>query len=241
MTEASSAHVLNAFGQPVGLDLKGWQGCSFPPHEALAGRWCRLEPLSAARHGDALFDAAAADATGASWTYLPYGPFESRPAYLGWLTGMAGKTDPQFFAILNAQGQAVGVAAYMRIDPANGVLEIGHLHFSPALQRTVAATEAIALLIRRAFELGYRRVEWKCDALNAPSRRAAARFGFRFEGLFRQAVVIKGRNRDTAWFSIVDHEWPRVRAAFDAWLMPDNFDADGRQRAPLAAAASVSS
>jgi RimJ/RimL family protein N-acetyltransferase len=141
-----------------------------------------------------------------------------------------------FFAIVDPQGRAIGVAAYMRIDPANGVIEVGHLNFSRALQRTAAATEAMYLMMRRAFdELGYRRYEWKCDSLNAPSRRAAERLGFTCEGLFRQAVVYRQRSRDTSWFSVIDAEWPSRRDAFDAWLAPENFDAAGVQRRPLSA------
>ena len=168
------------------------------------------------------------------WTYLAYGPFRSRADYRAWIELNAVTTDPLFFAIVdNATGRATGVAAYLRIDPANGSIEIGHLAYSPALQRTAAATEAMYLMIRRAFDLGYRRCEWKCNDLNEPSKTAARRLGFTFEGLFRQAMVVKGRNRDTAWFSIIDTEWPVHRAAFECWLAPDNFDANGRQRTAL--------
>jgi len=226
--------VINAHGQPVGADLAPpWQPPPWPPREPLQGRWCTLEPLDAHRHGPSLVEAAAAEPTGASWTYLPYGPFASPQAHLDWLRDMAGKPDPQFFAIVDAAGCPVGVAAYMRIEPRHGVIEIGHLHFSPALQRTPAATEALSLLIGRAIELGYRRVEWKCDSHNAPSRRAAERLGFRFEGIFRQHMVIKGRNRDTAWFGLTDGDWARLRPVHQRWLSADNFDAQGRQRTAL--------
>ncbi len=232
--EQGSPSVVNQHGQAVGVALPDWRPRSFPPAAVLTGRSCRLEPLDVEHHVRELFDADAADASGESWTYLPYGPFESFDAYRAWAADMAARSDPQMFAVIDQSGQAVGVLGLMRIDPSNGVIEIGHVHFSPGLQRSVAATEAVALLLRRAFELGYRRCEWKCDALNQPSRRAALRLGFVFEGLFRQAVVIKGRNRDTTWFSIVDREWPVVAQALAAWLEPANFDAEGRQRHRLA-------
>ncbi|HEX7084975.1 MAG TPA: GNAT family protein [Vicinamibacterales bacterium] len=203
----------------------------------MAGRWCRLEPLDAGRHARQLFEANLLDETQANWTYLSIGPFHGLDEYTRWVRHAALSDDPLFHAIVDAGSNAAsGVAAYMRIDPANGVLEIGHLNFSPRLQRTRAATEAIALMLRRAFdELGYRRVEWKCDSLNAASRRAAERFGFTCEGVFRQAMVYKGRSRDTAWYAIIDREWPALRAAFEAWLGPENFDGEGRQRRRLAA------
>jgi RimJ/RimL family protein N-acetyltransferase len=168
------------------------------------------------------------------WTYLPYGPFASAGDYHAWAARVCRGDDPLCFAIVDpTTGAPLGVAAYLRIDPANGVIEVGHLAYAPALQRTAASTEAMYLLIAHVFALGYRRCEWKCDALNAPSRAAAQRFGFTLEGVFRQAVVIKGRNRDTAWYSIIDTEWPALRTAFERWLSPDNFDEAGRQRAPL--------
>lgn len=233
---------LNGLGQPVGADLPGWTGRSFPPRTAMRGRFCSVEPLDPARHADDLFAANAVDREERLWTYLAYGPFASAAHYRAWLDAAAAKDDPLFHAIVagaeGTAGRAVGLAALMRIDPPNGVAEIGHLAFSPPLQRTAAATEALVLLMRRIFdELGYRRLEWKCDTLNAPSRAAAERLGFRFEGVFRQAVVVKGRNRDTAWYSITDGEWPALRAAFDRWLDPANFDGQGRQRASLAARA----
>ena len=222
-------------GQPVGFPVPGWTPRPRPPRRPMAGRYCRLEPLDPARHGPDLFAANAAD-DGRMWTYLPVGPFDGEAAYRRWLESVAGGDDPLFHAVVDvAGGRAVGLCSYLRVDPPNGVIEIGHLQFSPRLQRTPAATEAMFLLIRRAFdELGYRRMEWKCDSLNAPSRAAAARLGFRFEGIFRQAVVYKGRNRDTAWYSIVDSEWPSRRAAGERWLEATNFDAAGRQIARLA-------
>jgi RimJ/RimL family protein N-acetyltransferase len=168
------------------------------------------------------------------WTYLFSGPFAGFEEYRAWLEPRALSEDPLFFAFVDrGRGQAVGMGAYLRIDTANGVVEVGHLAFSPLMQRTPLATEAMYLMMRQAFELGYRRYEWKCDALNAGSRRAAERLGFTFEGIFRQAVVYKGRSRDTAWYSIVDQEWPALDSAFRAWLDPTNFDGDGRQRRGL--------
>jgi len=170
-----------------------------------------------------------------SWDYLAYGPFPGRDEFVRWLEERAPLEDPLTFAIIDrASGTARGLASFMRMDPANGVIEIGHIWLSPRLQRTRQATEAIYLMSRYAFELGNRRLEWKCDALNAPSRRAAERFGFVFEGVFRQHMVMKDRNRDTAWYSIIDSEWPSRKAAFEAWLAPDNFDSSGGQMRALA-------
>jgi len=204
----------------------------------MQGRLCRLEPLEPARHAADLFAANSLDAEGHNWTYLPVGPFRSFEDYRGWLDTVARADDPLFHAIVDlATGRAVGVAAFMRVDRANGVIEVGNINYSPLLQRKPAATEAMFLMMCRVFdELGYRRYEWKCDALNAPSRAAALRLGFEYEGLFRQAVVYKGRNRDTAWFSVIDRDWPALRRAYEAWLAPDNFDAQGKQRRSLAEA-----
>jgi RimJ/RimL family protein N-acetyltransferase len=225
---------INDFGQPVGLRVPGWTARNRPAARPVADRWCRLEPLDPARHADDLYLANRADEQGRMWTYLPYGPFDSLTSYRAWLEGVAGREDPLFFAIIDSQGRAVGVASFLRIDPSAGTIEVGHLAFSPALQSTTAATAAMALMMRTVFdELGYRRYEWKCDSLNTASRRAAQRLGFVDEGTFRQAVIVKGRNRDTAWFSITDAEWPRLAAAFERWLAPDNFDAEGQQRAAL--------
>jgi RimJ/RimL family protein N-acetyltransferase len=220
--------------QPVGVRLAGWSPPSRPLRGALSGRVCRLEPLDAAVYADGLFAANSIDTAGRMWTYLPYGPFSTAIDYRTWMEHAAKGEDPLMFAIVdNASGRPLGVAAYLRADPPNGVIEIGHLAFSPELQRTAAATEALYVMLRHVFELGYRRCEWKCNALNAPSRVAAERLGFTFEGIFRQAAVVKGCNRDTAWFSIIDTEWPERRAAFERWLSLDNFDAQGRQRRSL--------
>lgn len=227
----------NALGQPIGEPLDGWEPRPLPPPAPLEGRLCRLEPLDPARHLEALFAANSLDADGRNWTYLPYGPWDSIESYGAWFEAAAASADPLWFAIVSRESaRAIGVASYLRIDPANGAIEVGHLAFSPLLQRTAAATEALYLLARRAFEeLGYRRLEWKCDSFNEPSRAAALRLGFRYEGMFRQAVVMKGRNRDNAWFSMLDGEWPAVRAALEAWLDPANFDEQGRQRRALSA------
>jgi RimJ/RimL family protein N-acetyltransferase len=219
---------------PLGELLPGWKPPAFPPREPMTGQWCRLEPLDSAHAAD-LHAANAVDAAGKMWTYLPYGPFAGWDAYRAWVEDMARRTDPQLFAIIERRtGKPTGITGFLRIDPPNGCIEIGHLAYAPVLQRTAAATEAIYLLLERAFALGNRRVEWKCHALNRPSRVAAQRYGFSYEGLFRQAVVVKGRNRDTAWYSMLDREWPHVGAAFRRWLDPANFDGDGRQRSRLA-------
>jgi RimJ/RimL family protein N-acetyltransferase len=223
---------VNRFGQPIGDRVDGWTTRPLPPATPMIGRWCRVEPLDIQRHAAELHDANRDDPEGRNWTYLSSEPFDDLGAYRAWLAKMSATGDPMFHAIVDAHtNQAVGLASYLRIDAANGVIEVGHINYSPRLQRTIAATEAMVLMMRRVFdELGYRRYEWKCDALNAPSRAAAQRLGFTYEGIFRQALVYKGRNRDTAWFSMLDREWPALRDAFDAWLDPSNFDADGRQR-----------
>lgn len=201
----------------------------------MEGRFCRLEPLDPARHAGDLFAANQLDKDGRNWTYLSVGPFADLSSYRAWLDKMAKGDDPLFHAIIdNSTGKAVGVATFMRIDAANGVIEVGNINYSPLLQRKPGATEAMYLMMVRVFdELGYRRYEWKCDSLNAPSRAAAARLGFQYEGLFRQAVVYKGRNRDTAWFSIIDGEWPALKRAYQQWLAPENFDAGGQQKRKL--------
>jgi RimJ/RimL family protein N-acetyltransferase len=223
----------NDLNQAIGVPLV-WTPRPQPPRTPMTGRFCRVEPIDVERDAADLYDA---NTKPANWTYFSYGPFEDFDSYRRWFADMAVLDDPLFFAIVDINsGKAVGVAAYMRIDPANGVIEVGHLNFSPALQRTAAATEAMYLMMRRAFdELGYRRYEWKCDSLNMPSRRAAERFGFTYEGTFRQAIVYKNRNRDTTWYSIIDGEWPARKRAFEGWLAPANFDAAGHQRHSLAA------
>lgn len=223
--------------QPVGFPVPGWTPRPLPLRTPMVGRYCRVEPLDVIRHADQLFEANCQDEGGRNWTYLFAEPPVDLDAYRAWLAARAATDDPLFHAIIDGRtGRAVGVASYMRVDPGSGVMEVGHINFSPSLQRTRAATDSMFVMMRRAFdELGYRRYEWKCDSLNAPSQAAARRLGFQYEGLFRQAVVYKGRNRDTAWFSILDSEWPALKNAFERWLDPSNFDDSGRQRQPLAA------
>jgi len=225
----------NQLGQPIGFPLPHWSARPRPPRAPMEGRFCRVEPLDPGRHAASLHAANVEDTEGRIWTYLPYGPFASPAAYQAWAETSARGEDPLFHAIIDrASSRALGVASYLRIDPPVGVIEVGHINYAPALQKRPAATEAMFLMMRRVFdELGYRRYEWKCDALNAPSRAAAERLGFKYEGLFRQATVYKGRNRDTAWYSILDREWPALRAAYERWLDPANFDAEGRQRISL--------
>lgn len=203
----------------------------------MQGRFCQVEPLDPARHAADLFAANSRDADGSNWTYLFQEPFRDLERYRAWLEEVAAGADPLFHAIVDLKSRkAVGVATFMRIDRGHGVIEVGNINYSPLLQRTPAATEAMFLMMRRVFdELGYRRYEWKCDNLNAPSRAAALRLGFQYEGLFRQAMVYKGRNRDTAWFSIIDGEWPALKRAYEQWLAPENFGSNGRQKKPLSA------
>ncbi|WP_110630166.1 GNAT family N-acetyltransferase [Salinicola salarius] len=233
---------INEYGQPVGPVIDGWQPPPAPRAEILEGRFCRLEPLDVSAHAPTLWRAwqpsdpdIADDHDGkARWTYLGGRGFDDEAGCRRWLKTMTASDDPHCYAIIDpADDQAVGMATYLRIVPVDGSIEIGHLNFSPRMARTPISSEALMLLIRHVFELGYRRVEWKCDALNAPSRRAAERLGFRFEGIFRQHRVVNGRNRDTAWFSILDGEWPAIRECHRRWLAPDNFDAGGRQRQSL--------
>ena len=224
----------NNLGQPIGFLLEDWVPPPSPPREPMEGRLCRLEPLDPDRHAEALFTAFAADTQGRNWTYLAYGPFTNLANYRAWMDANCLGDDPLFFAIIQlSDGKPMGVASYLRIAPASGSIEVGHILYAPALQRTPAATEAMYLMMKRAFELGYRRYEWKCDALNAASRAAAQRLGLSFEGIFRQATVYKGRNRDTAWYAAIDSEWPALREAFLAWLAPANFDDEGQQRTRL--------
>ncbi|MPL89880.1 hypothetical protein SDC9_35922 [bioreactor metagenome] len=214
-----------------GTPLPDWEAPPAPDATLLEGRYARLERL-AEHHAHALFRANAAD--DAIWDYLPYGPFPSEAGYIRWLTDMAALSDPYFFTVIDREtGQPGGVMAFLRIAPAIGTIELGHICLSPQLQRSRAATEAMVLMMSWAFGSGYRRFEWKCDALNLPSRRAAERLGLSYEGIFRQATIVKGRNRDTAWFAATDGDWPALLAAFEAWLDPANFDAEGRQRERL--------
>ena len=224
----------NELGQPVGAPLTGWKAPTRPPRTPMAGRYCRVEPVDPARHAEDLYRANAADPSQRNFTYLTIGPFDSFEAYLEWMATAKQSEDPLFHAIVDADtGKAVGIASFMRIDARNGVIEVGNLNYSPLLQRKRAATEAMYLMMKRAFELGYRRYEWKCDSLNAASRAAAQRLGFSYEGIFRQATIYKGRSRDTAWYAMIDSEWPELERAYLRWLDPSNFDAQGRQRISL--------
>jgi RimJ/RimL family protein N-acetyltransferase len=224
----------NGLGQPIGFSLVDWKPPPLPPREAIEGVYCRLEPLSPERDAADLFTALSADATGRLWTYLAYGPFDTLASYRRWLDAECRGDDPLFFTIIAGEDEKPrGVASYLRIATSSGSIEVGHIIFAPALQRSRAATEAMYLMMKNAFDLGYRRYEWKCDALNRDSRAAAQRLGLSFEGVFRQATVYKNRNRDTAWFAAIDSDWPRLQEAFQAWLQPSNFDANGKQRVRL--------
>jgi RimJ/RimL family protein N-acetyltransferase len=233
-TEATIS--INAFGQPVGPDVPGWTPCARPSDEPLAGRFCRLEPYDAGRHLKPLFATYAQD-DGRMWTYVPWGPFPDAEA-MGQVIRFTGELAPQpfqrFVILEAASGDPVGEASYMRHAPDLGAIEVGAVTFGPRLKRTPAATEAMHLMMRRVFETGYRRYEWKCDALNAASRAAAQRLGFTFEGVFRNERVYKGRSRDTAWFSVIDRDWPALRRAMERWLDQANFDGAGAQRRRLA-------
>ncbi|KAG1704911.1 hypothetical protein DVH05_004939 [Phytophthora capsici] len=224
---------INEFGQPVGLALKDWSSPSFPPHTALEGRYCSLEPFQSRLHAHEIWTAQSKDSNGARWTYMPYGPFPTLEEFETWCANAEASRDPQFYALI-VNGHAVGFISYLRIDPSNGVIEVGNVFYSPALAKTRAATEVMYLLAANAFQLGYRRFEWKCDSLNVPSRNAAARYGFTFEGTFRQVVVYKGRNRDTSWFSIIDRDWTGgLKNVFERWLEANNFDENGQQKLKL--------
>ena len=225
----------NAFGLPIGEEVPGWAPRLLPPRSPMTGGFVDIVPLDPAAHGEALWSAYAANPDGRNWTYL----FVERPAsqseFDAYLAAQAKPSDPFAHTIIDrATGQPVGMASFMRIDPNMGCIEVGNINFSDGMKQTIGATEAMFLMMCRVFdELGYRRYEWKCDSLNAPSRAAALRLGFAYEGLFRQAIVYKGRNRDTTWYAIIDREWPAIKAAFQAWLAPSNFSSDGRQKKRL--------
>lgn len=229
-----SGFVFNNLNQKIGLSLMDWKPAQIPSLEIIEGKYCRLERLNPKVHGHDLFEANILDKEGKNWTYLFYGPFDDYQKYLNWLEEVAAKPDPYFYSIIDTKTKkAAGLASLMRIDPAIGSIEVGHLNFSPLLQKKIAATEAMYLLMKYSFELGYRRYEWKCDHLNQPSREAALRLGFKYEGTFRQATIYKGRSRDTDWFSIIDSEWPKLQLAFESWLSKDNFTQDQKQKRSL--------
>jgi RimJ/RimL family protein N-acetyltransferase len=216
-------------------DLSHYPPRPLPRRVPIVGRHARLEPLAESHVAD-LYDAAQGEGSDPNlWAWLTYGPFETEDAFRDHIRAQIASDDPLYFAVVETEnGRAHGVISFMRMDPANGVIEIGHIWFGGRIQRSPIATEAIYLAARHAFDdLGNRRLEWKCNNDNARSKRAAERFGFTFEGIFRQHSIARGKNRDTAWFSIIDREWPAVRAAFEAWLSPDNFDAAGHQKHSL--------
>ncbi len=212
-------------------------GFALPPHPKgiiLDGLTVRLEPLNVGTHAKDLFDANSLDENGENWTYLPCGPFETLESFSDWLTAQATSNDPTFFSIIKkSDDKAIGVASYLRINPANGSIEVGHINYSPLLQRTKEGTEAMFLMMRWVFENGYRRYEWKCDSLNLKSRKAAQRLGFSYEGIFRQAVISKGRNRNTAWFAAIDKEWKALSQSFKKYLSDDNFTDKGNPKISL--------
>jgi RimJ/RimL family protein N-acetyltransferase len=216
----------------LGKEVTGWTPPPRPGQDALEGRSVRLEPLAADAHAADLFRAF--HGHDALWDYMPYGPFVSAGAYHRWAKEREGAEDPRFLVLRDtATGRCGGIASYLRITPEAGSIEVGHICIAPEMQRGLAATEAMWLMMDWAFSAGYRRYEWKCNALNLASRRAAQRLGFSFEGVFRNHMVVKGRNRDTAWFAITCEDWPALSEAFRAWLSPANFDAKGRQRERL--------
>ncbi|CAH0391147.1 unnamed protein product [Bemisia tabaci] len=217
------------------MDLSSWKGVPRPERITLEGRYARLEPLDPGRHGDDLFTAAVAPGAEDRFRYLPDNPPADRAAFSAWLETCASSSDPLFFATIDRRtNRAEGRQALMRVDPAHGVVEVGHILWGPGIARSRVTTEAIYLLASYVFDThGYRRFEWKCNNRNEPSRRAAARFGFAHEGVFRQHMVIKGENRDTAWFAMLDADWPRLKPGYERWLHPDNFEADGTQKTKL--------
>jgi RimJ/RimL family protein N-acetyltransferase len=225
----------NDLGQPIGFPLLGWQTCEHPGGAIMQGELCRLEPVDVDQHAHDLLAAFKQDRDSRNWTYLPYGPFATEAELRNWMLSTCLGDDPCFFSVIDlATGKAVGVASYLRIVPGVGVIEVGHIHFSPLMQGKPISTEAMYLMMRQVFDVwGYRRYEWKCDALNRPSCAAAQRLGFMFEGIFRQATMYKQRNRDTAWYSILDREWPTAKAVFESWMEAGNFAADGGQKTSL--------
>jgi len=219
----------------VSVDLTKWQPRLRPSRTPLEGRYVRLEPLDATRHGDDLYEIATTPDASERFRYLSEEPPESRAAFQTWLEKVQASADPLYFAVIDKKsGKAAGRQTFMRMEPAHGCIEIGHIHWGPVIARMPAATEAHYLFMRHVFEdLGYRRWEWKCNDRNEPSKRAAKRFGFKAEGLFRQHMIVKGESRDTAWFAIIDSEWPALKSAYEEWLEPSNFDASGQQRRRL--------
>lgn len=221
---------------PVGPTLTKFPSGKPPIHGSLKGRYVALELVDPKRHGHRLYLQSHVDeATKQLWTYMPYGPWDSEAAFMAWLESQAPLTEPQFYTVIDAAtGDPKGMLSFLNIRPSQGVIEVGHIWYESKTQRTRLPREAMYLMFRHVFDdLGYRRLEWKCDSLNKPSRAAALHFGFRFEGIFRQHIITKNRNRDTAWYAIMDHEWPAIRENFERWLDPANFDAAHRQKSSL--------
>ena len=235
MSERIPQEIDAASGLPIGPKVAHPSPAKRPERVVLDGRYCRLEPLDPKRHGDALFKASTPPDAAARFLYLFEEPPTARAEFQAWLEKSAASTDPLFYAVIDkATGRCEGRQTFMRIDPAHQVIETGSIYWGPAIARSRVTTEANFLFAQYAFDsLGYRRFEWKCNALNAPSRVTAVRLGFSYEGLFRRAVIIKGRTRDTAWYAMIKDEWPRLKQAYEAWLDPGNFDANGRQRTSL--------
>jgi RimJ/RimL family protein N-acetyltransferase len=223
--------------RPIGPVVDPLRQARPPERQMMAGERVRLEPIDPEIHAESLYALSHGPDMAWLWDYLPYGPFADLADFTGWLEGCAATADPLAFAVIDlGNGLASGMASYMNIVPADGRIEVGQIWYGPPIQKTALPTEAMFLMFSRAFdELGYRRLEWKCNDLNEPSKHAARRLGFTYEGRFRQHMIVKGRNRDTAWFSILDSEWPAVRANMERWLSPENFDADGHQRTSLSA------
>jgi len=232
INNASTHSSTSSSQSPLAPIVSDWQGCNVPSHTKMIGKWGYLDPIRSCQHVAQLCESFQGDDR--MWDYLPYGPFSDVAEYQDWMIATCMGSDPQFYAIIDTHTQsALGVASYLRMVPVHGVIEVGHLAFSRSLRQTILATECMYLMMKRIFDLGYRRYEWKCNALNGPSRSAAERIGMTFEGVFRQMQVTKGRNRDTAWYSIIDTEWPAVQAGFQAWLDDANFDEQGCQRRTL--------
>lgn len=225
----------NEHGQPIGLPVPDWMPLARPQRVRIEGRYCRLEPLQPDLHAPDLFEFASVAGDRAGWTYMHYGPFANLTDLRVWMSTFCSSDDPLFFAIIDkSDNRPKGFASYQRITPEHGTIEVGHVYFGSSLRGTAAATEAMYMMMSEAFCMGYRRYEWKCDALNMPSHHAARRFGFTYEGTFRQGNVYKGRNRDISWYSMLDSEWEWLQRAYEEWLSPENFDKHGSQRSKLA-------
>ena len=225
----------NQLNFPVGESISNWTNRQLPPHTAMIGKYCLVDKLNIEKHSEKLFNAFVKDNSNKDWVYLPYGPFKSKEKFFEWLQMYCMSNDPLFHTIIDkTNNKPIGMASYLRINPKDGVIEVGHIHYSPLMQRQLIGTEAMYLMMKRVFdELGYRRYEWKCDSLNKRSCESALRFGFKFEGIFKQLTIYKGRNRDTAWFAIIDKDWPRVKQNYERWLDESNFNDDGRQKLSL--------